>query len=79
MQIVERDDQYVLNQCTKYLARDSADPRHDFGQYQPGDGRAAICEAWRFPFIDAHWDGVSAETSYPFNNVTFVYDLHPRG
>lgn len=72
-QTVQADDQYVLNQCTKYLARDSADPRHGFGQYGAGDGRAAICEAWRFPIIDSHWDGNSAETSYGFNNVTFVY------
>ncbi len=74
MQIVDRDDQYVLNHCTKYLARDSSDPRHDFGQYSAGDRRAAMCEAWRFPIIDTHWDGSSAETSYGFNNVTFVYD-----
>lgn len=35
--IAWKDDVYVLNYCTKYLARDSADPRHNFGQYSPGD------------------------------------------
>ena len=74
VEIIEKDDQYVLNHCTKYLARDSVDPRHDFGQYEDGDARAAVCEAWRFPIVDTHWDGVSVETSFPFNDVTFVYD-----
>ncbi|MFI9201185.1 hypothetical protein [Streptomyces sp. NPDC053048] len=74
VEIIERDDQYVLNHCTKYLARDGSEPRHDFGQYPPGDPGAAVCEAWRFPVVDTHWDGVSAETSYPFNDVTFVHD-----
>jgi hypothetical protein len=71
---VERDDQYVLNHCTRFLARDPGDPRHDFGQYDAGDPRAAICEAWRFPVVDSHYDGVSVETSFPHNDVTFVYD-----
>ncbi len=74
IQVVQKDDQYVLNQCTKYLARDSADRRHDFGQYDPDDRRGTIAEAWRFPIVDSHWDGVSAQTSYPFNDVTFVFD-----
>ncbi|UNO43190.1 gluconate 2-dehydrogenase subunit 3 family protein [Streptomyces sp. MST-110588] len=78
IEVIEKDDQYVLNHCTKYLARDSADPRHDFGQYPPGDARAAICEAWRFPVVDAHWDGVSAASSYPYNDVTFVHDGRRR-
>jgi hypothetical protein len=32
LQVVDRDDQYVLNLCTEYLARDSTDPR---SQLQP--------------------------------------------
>lgn len=73
--LVEKDDQYVLNHCTKYLARDTTEPRHNFGQYGGGsDAGAAICEAWRFPIVDSHWDGQSAQTSYPWNDVTFVYD-----
>ncbi|KOG88254.1 gluconate 2-dehydrogenase subunit 3 family protein [Streptomyces varsoviensis] len=74
VEIIEKDDQYVLNHCTKYLARDSSDARHDFGQYEPGDPRAAVCEAWRFPVVDTHWDGAGARTSFAFNDVTFVYD-----
>jgi hypothetical protein len=72
--VVAKDDQYVLNHCTRFLARDSRDGRHNFGQYDAGDPRAAICEAWRFPVVDSHSDGVSVETSYPYNDVTFVYD-----
>lgn len=72
-QLLDRDDQYVLNQCTKYLARDNAEARHDFGQYDATDGRGRIAEAWRFPVIDSHWDGRSATDSYPYNSVTFVY------
>ena len=71
---VQKDDQYVLNHCTRFLARDTTDARHDFGQYAAGDPRAAICEAWRFPVVDSHYDGVSVETSYQYNDVTFVYD-----
>jgi hypothetical protein len=69
-----KDDQYVLNQCTRFLARDSHDPRHNFDQYAPTDPRAAICEAWRFPIVDSHFDPDAAESSYAFNAVTFVYD-----
>jgi Gluconate 2-dehydrogenase subunit 3 len=72
--LVDRNDQYVLNHCAKYLARDSSDPRHDFGQYPPGDPGAAIAEAWRFPIVDSHWDGADVQASYRYNDVTFVYD-----
>jgi hypothetical protein len=76
--LVDKDDQYVLNHCTRFLARDSTDARHDFGQYPPGDPRAAICEAWRFPIVDSHYDGRSVEDSYPYNDVTFVHDGRGR-
>jgi Gluconate 2-dehydrogenase subunit 3 len=72
--VIEKDDLYVLNHCTRYLARDSDEPRHDFGQYEPGDPRARIAEAWRYPIIDSYYDSASADGSYPFNSVTFVYD-----
>lgn len=72
--LVDKDDQYVLNHCTRFLARDSTDSRHNFGQYEPDDPRAVVCEAWRFPVVDSHYDGVSAESSYAYNDVTFVYD-----
>jgi hypothetical protein len=72
--VVEKDDQYVLNHCTRFLARDDEAPRHDFGQYEPGDPRARVCEAWRYPLVDSYFDGVSVQDSYAFNAVTFVYD-----
>ena len=31
--IVQRDDVYVLNYCTKSLARDNTDGRHNYRQY----------------------------------------------
>ena len=74
--VVEKDDQYVLNHCTRYLARAVDERRHDFGQYDEEDQRARISEAWRYPIIDSYYDGESAEFSYSFNNVTFVYDGH---
>lgn len=72
--VIDKDDQYVLNHCTRFLARDVDERRHDFGQYAPDDPRAAVCEAWRYPVIDSYYDGESADASYPFNAVTFVYD-----
>ena len=71
---IQKDDQYVLNHCTRFLARDGEEARHDFGQYEPGDPRARVCEAWRYPVVDSYFDGTSVEASYPFNAVTFVYD-----
>jgi hypothetical protein len=70
--IVQRDDVYVLNYCTKSLARYNTDARHNYGQYSPDDRRAGTAEAWRFPVIDSYYDGRSYEDSYAFNTVTFV-------
>jgi hypothetical protein len=64
----------VLNHCTRYLARDDGEPRHDFGQFETGDPRAKIADAWRYPVIDSYYDGKSMDASYGFNCVTFVYD-----
>lgn len=75
---IEPDDLYVLNHCTKFLARRNADSRHDFGQYDAGDPRARICEAWRFPIIDSYRGTDPGEDSYAYNKVTFVYRL-PQG
>ena len=72
--VISKDDQYVLNHCTRYLARDVDEPRHDFGQYDPGDARARISEAWRYPIVDSYFDGSSVQDSYPFNSVTFIHD-----
>lgn len=59
---VHRDDQYVLNHCTRFLARDAG----------------PTSEPFHFPVVDTHWDGQSAETSYRFNDVTFVYDARSQ-
>jgi len=71
--VARKDTTYVLNHCTKYLARDNSDARHNYGQYEPGDPRAKISEAWRFPIIDSYYDGQDYRASHAFNIVTFVY------
>jgi hypothetical protein len=63
----------VLNYSTRYLARENADDRHNYGQYSLGDPRARISEAWRFPIIDSYFDGQDYQASYRFNAVTFIY------
>ena len=73
IQIVTKEDQDILNYCTKYLARDTTEPRHNFGQYDPASFRARICEPWRFPMIDSYSDGQDFISSYAFNEVTFVF------
>jgi hypothetical protein len=62
-----RDDVYVLNQCTKYLARDPQPPRHDFLGTFAGQARAAHADCWRFPVVDASSKGPD------WNDVTFLY------
>jgi hypothetical protein len=71
--IAERDDQYILNHCAKHLARDNEDERHNFGQFDAGDPRGRVAEAYHFPVVDSYFDGQSQERSYGFNEVTFVY------
>src|SRR4051812_23568094 len=71
--LVSRDDTYVLNYSTRYLARDNTDARHNYGQYPGGDPRARISEAWRFPIVDSYYDGRDYAASYAFNAVTFIY------
>jgi hypothetical protein len=71
--VVERDDIYILNHTAKFLARDNTGEPHNFGQYPAGDPRARICEAWRFPVIDGHYDPADPEESYRWNAVTFVH------
>lgn len=70
-----KPDRYVLNRCTKYLARFNTDRRHAYGtQDAPRD---RIAEAWRFPIIDAYAGGISALSDPAswsgYNEVTFVY------
>ncbi len=67
------DETYILNHCTKYLARENTDQRHNHGQFPDGDPRGDICESWRFPIVDTYYDGRDQDKSYNFNDVTFVY------
>src|SRR5918992_6354570 len=73
VEILQKKDDYVLNHCAKYLARENTDPRHAFGQFSPDDLRSRMCEPWRFPIIDSYNDGKDPQASYAFNAVTFVY------
>jgi hypothetical protein len=73
VQTAVREDTDILNYCAHYIARESTDARHNFGQYNPADFRARICEPWRFPIIDGHSDGQDFIASYEFNDVTLVF------
>lgn len=71
--ILSRDDIYILNHCTKYLARTNPEYRHNFGQFSGTDPRGRIAEAYRFPIIDSYYDEKKPVESYGYNEVTFVY------
>ena len=73
--IVQKDEQYLLNHCTKYLARESTTPRHSHFGLWVGQRRASISESWRFPIVDAH-DGTEPD-AYEWNDVTFVHAAEP--
>lgn len=73
--VVQKDDQYLLNHCTKYLARDITEPRHNPFGIADGQRRASISECWRFPVIDSH-DGIEAD-AYEWNDVTFIHAAEP--
>jgi len=73
IQVLDIDPQYVLNHCTKYLARENTDPRHNFGQFGSNDPKGCIAESWRFPIIDTYIDGINSTAIYGFNRVTFIY------
>jgi hypothetical protein len=77
---VTKDVTYILNHCTKYLARDNQDNRHDpFGLYG-GQSRAKITEPWRFPIIDSHSPDLdNAGDAYDWNDVTFIYSTERNG
>ena len=72
-----KDEQYLLNRCTKYLARYVVDYRHTYstdGIQRPTDN---IAEAWRFPIIDTYDGGADTVTNpddfSDYNEVTFIY------
>src|ERR1043166_3107673 len=73
-----KDDQSILNYCAKSLARDNVDPGHNVGMFADTYLRSRIVESWRFPLIDSYSDGVNAEASQAFNEVTFVYPGMPQ-
>jgi hypothetical protein len=77
VQVVNLGDLYVLNNCSKYLARAFLDPRHDYGQFETGDVRAYIADSWRFPIVDAWSDGTEFVPNYAVNSVTFIYPVFP--
>ena len=77
VQIIDRGGTYVLNNCSKYLARAFQDPRHNYGQFPTGDVRTFIAESWRFPIVDAWADGTNFVPDYASNSVTFVYPTFP--
>ena len=72
-ELASRDDLYVLNHCTKYLARDPQPPRHDFLNTDGGHARATYADCWRFPVVDA------SATGPDWNDVTFVYRVPDGG
>lgn len=77
--LLDVDEEYLLGLVSKYLARDDASPRHDYG-HLAGDPRAAILEAWRFPVVEAWYD--PTDSAQRFNAVTFVHaapDRQPSG
>src|SRR5689334_17464591 len=65
-------DEYVLNQCTKYLNRSGSPPA-------PGDEAAAaafrsrIAEAWRFPVIGLIREASADPDGDAVNLVSFVW------
>src|SRR3954453_16306203 len=69
--LVQKESDYVLNHCAKYLARANNDERHSFFGLDAGQERAAISEPWRFPLVDA--DDSGAADASEWNHVTFIY------
>ena len=69
------DNEYLFGLIGKFLARDDAGPRHDYG-HLGADPRAAILEAWRFPWVDAVFDADDA--TQPDNAATFVHAAADR-
>lgn len=75
-EIIDTDYSYVLNHCTRYLARTNVDDRHNYlNRLDFNNPRNKILENWRFPIVDSHRDFRQAEDdeSYDFNRVTFIY------
>jgi len=73
----KKDDQCVLNRCTKFLSRYNTDARHSYGAPGEQSQRDRIAEAWRFPVIDTYGGGADAVNDPAqfddYNEVTFIY------
>ncbi len=74
--LVDKSDEYVLNHCARFLARDNREPRHSYFGLEAEHERARISDAWRFPVVDAHEPSSREEFEsgayMDFNDVTFV-------
>jgi hypothetical protein len=72
-----KEDQYLLNHCTKYLARSIVDYRHTYSTDGIARSTDNIAEAWRFPIIDSYGGGSPSVTSSAdysdHNEVTFIF------
>ena len=67
VEALPHDDQYILNHCTKYLAR------VDFDLIPVAELSEVICESWRFPVIDSHPSPASDDVATGANRVTFIH------
>jgi hypothetical protein len=66
---------HILNRCTKYLARDMAQPpRHSYFNHLAALPQAAqFLEGWRFPIVDSHRVDGDPLGVQRWNVVTFVW------
>lgn len=72
MQIIEKDEQHILNYCTKYLARGN----HYIDSPPSADNPnlTRVCESWRFPIIESYGEPEPDKNNdYTHNEVTFIY------
>lgn len=69
------DVEHAFDLCTKHLARDSEDSRHNFFGAFP-ENRGRYSEGWRFPHVEPHFNGDPTASS-ALNKVTFIY-IAPR-
>jgi len=67
IQVLPHDEQYILNHCTKSLAR------ADFDQIARAQLSTTICESWRFPIIDSYRSPAVEDAAAGANRVTFIY------
>src|SRR3954464_11849841 len=70
MEILQRDAGYILDFCTKYLARGNRYP--DSPSPATAPSLTTPCEAWRFPIVNSYGGdpGTGADAE---NEVIFVY------